>query len=48
MRASERLEDKKAVLQLVFSEPLGYDREEGSRTPEFLCFSKQQKNFRVE
>ena len=33
--ASDRLEDKRAVLKLVFSEPLAYDREEGSRTPQF-------------
>jgi site-specific DNA recombinase len=33
--ASERLEDKRAVLKLVVSEPVAYDREEGSRTPKF-------------
>lgn len=30
--ASDRLEDKRAVLKLVFAEPLPYDRKEGYRT----------------
>ncbi len=44
---SEHLEDKRAVLKLVFSEPFAYSRFSGTRTPQTTSVFKTFEGFDV-